>query len=42
MEKSGMTFEGMARQKYRSNCGFEDSNMFGILKEDFISNDNSN
>lgn len=35
MEKAGMTFEGMARQKYKSNLGFEDSNMYGILKEDF-------
>lgn len=36
MEKAGMIFEGMARQKYKSNLGFEDSNMYGILKEDFI------
>lgn len=35
MQKSGMTFEGMARQKYKSMCGFEDSNMYSILKEDF-------
>lgn len=36
MQKCGMTFEGLARQKYKSNCGFEDSNMYSILKEDFM------
>ncbi len=35
MEKSGMIFEGLARQKYKSICGFENSNMYSILKEDF-------
>lgn len=35
MQKAGMTFEGLARQKYKSICGFEDSNMYSILKEDF-------
>jgi [ribosomal protein S5]-alanine N-acetyltransferase len=35
MQKSGMTFEGLARQKYKSIYGFEDSNMYSILKEDF-------
>lgn len=35
MQKAGMTFEGFARQKYRSISGFEDSNMYSILKEDF-------
>ena len=35
MQKSGMVFEGLGRQKYKSICGFEDSNMYSILKEDF-------
>jgi len=35
MQKAGMTFEGMAKQKYRSITGFEDSNMYSIIKEDF-------
>jgi ribosomal-protein-alanine N-acetyltransferase len=35
MQKAGMTFEGLARQKYKSICGFEDSNMYSILREDF-------
>lgn len=35
MLKAGMIFEGLARQKYRSNGGFEDSYMYSILKEDF-------
>lgn len=35
MLKAGMILEGLARQKYRSNGGFEDSYMYSILKEDF-------
>ncbi|MFT9496972.1 GNAT family N-acetyltransferase [Anaerosolibacter sp.] len=35
MQKSGMMFEGHARQKYRSNLGFEDSDMYAILKQDY-------
>lgn len=35
MKNVGMTFEGFARQKYKSNRGFEDSNVYAILKEDF-------
>lgn len=35
MQKAGMTFEGTAKQKYRSITGFEDSNMYSIIKEDF-------
>lgn len=35
MQKSGMTFEGLAKQKYKSISGFEDSKMYSILKEDF-------
>ncbi len=33
MQKVGMTFEGFAKQKYKSISGFEDSNMYAILKE---------
>ena len=36
MKKSGMTFEGLAKQKYKSISGFEDSNMYSIIKNDFI------
>jgi ribosomal-protein-alanine N-acetyltransferase len=36
MQKCGMRFEGLARQKYKSVCSFEDSNMYSILKEDFM------
>lgn len=35
MEKSGMIFEGFAKQKYKSISGFEDCNMYSIVKEDF-------
>lgn len=35
MQKSGMIFEGLAKQKYKSIFGFEDSNMYSIIKEDF-------
>lgn len=35
MQKSGMIFEGLAKQKYKSISGFEDSNMYSILKKDF-------
>jgi ribosomal-protein-alanine N-acetyltransferase len=38
MQKAGMRFEGMARQKYRSSLGFEDSNMYAMLKEDYYYN----
>lgn len=34
MEKAGMKYEGRMRQKYRSRLGFEDSNMYAILRED--------
>jgi len=36
MEKCGMKFEGIARQKYKSISGFEDSKMYAILKEDYL------
>lgn len=35
MLKAGMKLEGLARQKYKSNVGFEDSYMYSILKEDY-------
>ena len=34
MKKAGMTYEGRAKQKYRSNMGFEDCDMYSIVKED--------
>ncbi|WP_257532733.1 GNAT family N-acetyltransferase [Irregularibacter muris] len=38
MQKCGMIFEGLARQKYKSIIGFENSNMYALLKEDYINN----
>lgn len=35
MEKAGMIFEGLAKQKYKSISGFEDSNMYSSVKSDF-------
>jgi ribosomal-protein-alanine N-acetyltransferase len=35
MEKSGMVLEGFAKQKYKSIFGFEDCNMYAIVKQDF-------
>lgn len=37
MQKAGMRFEGLARQKYKSNLGYEDSNQYAILRDDYIS-----
>ncbi len=34
LEKAGMRYEGFARQKYRSNRGFEDCRMYAVLKSD--------
>lgn len=34
MQKAGMTHEGTARQKYRANEGFQDCELYGILRED--------
>lgn len=34
MKKSGMTYEGRARQKYKCNVGFEDCDMYSIVKQD--------
>jgi len=36
MQNAGMNFEGLARKKYKSNVGFEDCNMYSLLREDFI------
>lgn len=36
MLKAGMKLEGLARQKYKSNVGFEDCNIYSILKEDYL------
>lgn len=36
MLKASMRLEGLARQKYKSNAGFEDSYMYSILKGDLI------
>jgi len=33
MQKAGMEFEGFARNKFKSRVGFEDSNMYGIVRE---------
>jgi [ribosomal protein S5]-alanine N-acetyltransferase len=34
MQKAGMKYEGRMRQKYRSHIGFEDSDLYAILKQD--------
>lgn len=39
MKKAGMTYEGRARQKYLSNVGFEDCDMYSILKCDILNSD---
>jgi tRNA (cmo5U34)-methyltransferase len=37
MEKAGMTNEGRAQQKYKSTQGFfEDCDIYGIIKDDFL------
>lgn len=36
MRKVGMTYEGMARQKYRNANGFQDCDLYGILKGDLF------
>lgn len=36
MLKAGMKLEGLAKQKYKSNVGFEDSYVYSIIKEDYI------
>ena len=34
MKNAGMTYEGRAKQKYKSNMGFEDCDMYSIIKDD--------
>lgn len=34
MKKSGMNYEGHARQKYKSHSGFEDCDLYAILRDD--------
>jgi ribosomal-protein-alanine N-acetyltransferase len=34
MQKAGMKYEGRSRQKYRSHDGYEDCDLYAILKED--------
>lgn len=34
MQKCGMRYEGLSRQKYKSNAGFEDCDLYAILKSD--------
>jgi hypothetical protein len=36
MRNAGMKYEGRMRQKYRSHMGFEDSDMYAILREDLL------
>ena len=35
MEKCGMQREGLLRQYYRANAGFQDANLYSILKKDW-------
>lgn len=39
MKKAGMKYEGRMRQKYRSHLGFEDCDLYAILKEDILRNE---
>jgi ribosomal-protein-alanine N-acetyltransferase len=34
LQKSGMKYEGRLRQKYKSHMGFEDCDMYAVLKND--------
>lgn len=36
MKNVGMKYEGRMRKKYRSHAGFEDSDMYAILREDIV------
>ena len=36
MQNAGMKYEGRMRKKYRSHMGFEDSDLYAILKEDLL------
>lgn len=35
MQKAGMTFEGIARQKYKCTLGFQDCKLYSILKDEY-------
>ncbi|MDF2631895.1 MAG: GCN5-related N-acetyltransferase [Caproiciproducens sp.] len=35
MQKAGMKFEGIARQKYKANLGFQDCKIYSILKQEY-------
>ena len=35
MEKAGMRLEGFARHKYKNRDGFQDCNMYGIVRDDW-------
>lgn len=41
MQKAGMLFEGRARQLYKSREGFEDCDIYYILKEDYAAKEDS-
>jgi ribosomal-protein-alanine N-acetyltransferase len=36
MKKAGMQYEGHLRQKYRSHLGFEDCDLYAILRSDLL------
>lgn len=36
MQKAGMTFEGIAKQKYSTNLGFHDCNLYAVLKQEYL------
>ena len=38
MKSAGMKYEGRMRKKYRSHMGFEDSDLYAILREDIANN----
>ena len=37
MRKSGMTYEGHSRQKYKSHAGFENCDLYAIIRSDLLS-----
>jgi ribosomal-protein-alanine N-acetyltransferase len=36
MQKAGVKLEGIAKQKYSTNLGFYDCNMYSILKQEYL------
>lgn len=36
MQKAGMIFEGISREKYKANAGFQDCKSYAVLKADYI------